>query len=333
MFVLLLSAIGLKAENQVNVQEMVFSHIKDSYSWHISKIFGQEVSVPLPVIVKDARGWDLFSSEKITDGKSYDGYYISTTGKLKGKLVEKDATGAEIRPFDISMTKDVCGLLLACVILLIIVLTTANWYRRHPGKAPGGFIGAMEWCVMAVNDSVVKECIGKGYEKFSPYLLTVFFFILLNNLLGLIPIFPGGANVTGNIAITMTLALCTFVAVNLFAPAKYWKSIFWPDMPLFLKFPLPLMPLVEVFGVFTKPFSLMIRLFANIMAGHTIIIALTSLVFISATMGVAINAGMTVISVIFTIFMNLLELLVACLQAYIFTILSASYIGLARHPE
>jgi F-type H+-transporting ATPase subunit a len=180
---------------------------------------------------------------------------------------------------------------------------------------------------------VIKESIGQGYEKYSSYLLTVFFFILFNNLLGLIPIFPGGANVTGNITITMTLAICTFLIVNLFAPTKeYWKGIFWPDIPLFLKCPIPLMPFVEVFGLFTKPFSLMIRLFANMMAGHTIIVALTSLIFITTTMGIAVNAGMTVVSIAFTIFMNLLELLVAALQAYIFTILSASYIGLAKHP-
>ena len=151
--------------------------------------------------------------------------------------------------------------------------------------------------------------------------------------MGLIPFFPGGANVTGNIAITMVLAICTFLAVNIFGTKHYWKDIFWPDVPWWLKVPIPMMPFIEFFGVFTKPFALMIRLFANIMAGHTIILALTCLIFITATMGVAVNFGMTIVSVLFCAFMNCLELLVACLQAYIFTLLSANYIGLAKVRE
>jgi F-type H+-transporting ATPase subunit a len=161
-------------------------------------------------------------------------------------------------------------------------------------------------------------------------LQAVFFFILINNLLGVIPIFPGGANVTGNIAVTFVLAVCTFIATNLFGTKAYWRDIFWPRVPIFLKLPIPIMPFVEFFGVFTKPFALMIRLFANIMAGHTIILALTCLIFITASMGVIVNSGMTIVSVLFCIFMNCLELFVACLQAYIFTLLSANYIGLAK---
>ena len=148
--------------------------------------------------------------------------------------------------------------------------------------------------------------------------------------MGLIPIFPGGANVTGNIAITLVLALFTFVIVNIFGTKHYWKDIFWPDVPWWLKVPIPMMPFIEFFGVFTKPFALMIRLFANIMAGHTIILALTCLIFITVSMGLLVNFGMTIVSVLFCAFMNCLELLVACLQAYIFTLLSANYIGLAK---
>ena len=148
--------------------------------------------------------------------------------------------------------------------------------------------------------------------------------------MGLIPIFPAGANVTGNIAITLVLAICTFLAVNLFGSKEYWKEIFWPDVPNWLKVPVPLMPVVELFGVFTKPFALMIRLFANIMAGHSVILALTSLIFVTVSMGAAINGTMTVVAVLFGIFMNLLELLVAFIQAYVFTMLSAVFIGLAR---
>ena len=148
--------------------------------------------------------------------------------------------------------------------------------------------------------------------------------------MGLIPIFPGGANVTGNIAITLVLALFTFVIVNIFGTKHYWKDVFWPDVPWWLKVPIPMMPFIEFFGVFTKPFALMIRLFANIMAGHTIILALTCLIFITVSMGLLVNFGMTIVSVLFCAFMNCLELLVACLQAYIFTLLSANYIGLAK---
>ena len=151
--------------------------------------------------------------------------------------------------------------------------------------------------------------------------------------MGLIPIFPGGANTTGNIAITFTLAICTMVAVNVFGNKAYWKDIFWPDVPMWMKVPIPLMPIIELFGLISKPFALMIRLFANIMAGHSIVIALTCLVFITAKMGAAMHAGMTVFSVLLSVFMNCLELLVAYIQAYVFTMLSAVFIGLSRHYE
>ena len=184
--------------------------------------------------------------------------------------------------------------------------------------------------VMMIHDDLIKSCVGKDYKRFAPYLLTVFFFIFINNIMGLIPIFPGGANVTGNIAITMVLALCTFVAVNLFGTREYWKEIFWPEVPVWLKCPVPMMPAIELVGIFTKPFALMIRLFANMMAGHAVILSLTCLVFVTVSMGPAVNGSMTVVSVLFCIFMNLLELLVAFIQAYVFTMLSAVFIGLAR---
>jgi F-type H+-transporting ATPase subunit a len=188
----------------------------------------------------------------------------------------------------------------------------------------------MEMFIMNINDDVIKPCIGKDYKRFAPYLLTVFFFIFLNNLMGLIPIFPGGANVTGNIAITFVLALCTFVIVQVFGTKEYWKEIFWPDVPLWLKVPIPIMPAIEVVGVFTKPFALMIRLFANILAGHSIVLGLTCLVFVTVKLGVTMNTSMSVVSVLFSVFINLVELLVAYIQAYVFTMLSAVFIGLAR---
>lgn len=316
---------------EVNVQEIVFSHIKDAYTWHITEWNGKEISIPLPVLLRsEEQGWSFFLSSRLHHGDTYRGYRIATEGRYEGKIVEANSLGEEVRPIDLSLTKNVCGLFLSCGVLLFIILRTARWYRKHPNEAPSGFTGLMEMAIMFIHDGVVKEGIGKEYRPFSSYLLTVFFFILINNLIGIIPVFPGGANITGNITITAVLAVCTFLATNLFATKEYWKDIFWPKAPIFLKFPLPIMPFVEFFGVFTKPFALMIRLFANIMAGHTIILALTCLIFITASMGAAINGTMTVVSVLFNVFMNCLELLVACLQAYIFTLLSANYIGMAK---
>lgn len=316
---------------KVNVQEIVFSHIKDAYTWHITEWNGKEISIPLPVLLRsEEQGWSFFLSSRLHHGDTYRGYHIATEGRYEGKIVEVNSLGEEVRPIDLSLTKNVCGLFLSCGVLLFIILRTARWYKKHPNEAPSGFTGLMEMAIMFIHDGVVKEGIGKEYRPFSSYLLTVFFFILINNLIGIIPVFPGGANITGNITITAVLAVCTFLATNLFATKEYWKDIFWPKAPIFLKFPLPIMPFVEFFGVFTKPFALMIRLFANIMAGHTIILALTCLIFITASMGAAINGTMTVVSVLFNVFMNCLELLVACLQAYIFTLLSANYIGMAK---
>jgi F-type H+-transporting ATPase subunit a len=161
----------------------------------------------------------------------------------------------------------------------------------------------------------------------------VFFFIFLSNLLGIVPFFPGGANVTGNIAVTMVLALCTFLAVNIFGNKHYWKEILWPDVPLFLKFPIPIMQTIELFGLISKPFSLMVRLFANIMAGHAMILGLVAVIFVTAKLGPVINGSMTFITLLFGVFMDCLELLVAFIQAYVFTMLSSVFIGLSRKEE
>ncbi len=322
-----------KAESgKVNVQDIVFSHIQDAYTWHITEWNGKEIAISLPIVVRsEEKGWDIFLSDRLHHGQTYHGFYIAREGDHAGKVVMRNSRGEEVRPLDLSLTKNVCGLFLSCGLLLFIILHTANWYKKHPNEVPKGFTGIIEVMVTYMENDVIKDSIGKEYYKpFSSYLLTVFFFILINNLIGIIPIFPGGANVTGNITITFVLAFCTFIAVNLFATKDYWKEIFWPKVPIFLKAPLPIMPFVEFFGVFTKPFALMIRLFANIMAGHTIILALTCLIFITVSMGIIVNLGMTFVSVLFCVFMNCLELFVACLQAYIFTLLSANYIGLAN---
>lgn len=320
--------------SQIDVQEIVFSHIQDSYTWHITEIGDTEISVPLPIIVWTKEyGLDIFLSSRFNEDSVYKCYQIAEEGEYAGKIVIKDAEGNYVRPLDISMTKNVCGMLLGCLIMVATVLSVASWYKKHPNQAPGGFVGMFEAVILYIYEDVIIKSVGKEYKRFYSYLLTVFFFILFNNLLGMTPVFPGGANVTGNITVTMSLALFTFLATNLFATKAYWKEIFWPKVPLFLKLPLPIMPFVEFFGVFTKPFALMIRLFANIMAGHTIILALTSLIFITASMGMVVNSGMTVVSVFFCVFMNCMELFVACLQAYIFTLLSANYIGFAKVEE
>ena len=339
MLLLLLAIVPaetLKAQNDeaadVDVNELVFGHIGDAYELHIATFGNTSLSIPLPVIVKSSTGWHVFSSSKLEGGEEYEGLYIAEGGAYDGKIVERDAAGAEIRPFDISITKDVLGLFINSAILVVIMIACARWYKKHPVEqsAPRGGVGMMEALILMIYDDVIKGCVGEDYKRYAPYLLTAFFFVLVNNLMGLIPIFPGGANVTGNIAITLVLALCTFLLTNIFGTKEYWKEIFWPDVPTWLKAPVPMMPLIEFFGIFTKPFALMIRLFANIMAGHAAVLSLIAIIFITVKAGPIINGSMTFVAVVFGIFMNALEILVAFIQAYVFTMLSAVFIGLSR---
>jgi len=326
-----LSGGGYAYSGEIDAKQIIFSHIGDSYGWHITTWGELKISVPLPVIViGKANGLNIFLSSRLEDGSQFKGYKIAEEGKYAGKIVETSTSGEISRPVDISITKNAFALILNSIILISIILLVAKWYRRRPLTPPAGFVGAMEMFIMDINDTIIKPSIGKGYEKYAPYLLTAFFFIFINNIMGLIPLFPAGANTTGNIAITMVLALCTFFVVNLSGTKEYWKETFWPDVPLWMKIPIPLMPVIEVFGVFSKPFALMIRLFANIMAGHAITLSLTSLIFITVAMGPAVNTGMTVLSVMLSIFMNCVELLVAYIQAYVFTMLSAIFIGLSH---
>ena len=272
-------------------------------------------------------------SSKIEHGHSYMGFSLAEEGRYKDKIIETSSDGTVTRPFDISITKNVASLIFTAILLMALILWTSRWYRTHDASvegSPKGFRGLVEMMVMMVNDDIIKESVGPQYRKYAPYLLTAFFFIFLSNLLGIVPFFPGGANVTGNIAVTLVLAVCSFFAVNMFADRHYWKEILWPDVPIFLKFPIPLMQMIEIFGMFTKPFSLMVRLFANIMAGHSIILALTSIIFVTAGMGVAISTSMSIVSVLFSIFMNCVEVLVAFIQAYVFTMLSSVFIGMSR---
>lgn len=319
---------------ELDMNEYLFGHVGDSYEWHITTVKGHPVSIPLPVIVRSkTSGWHVFSSKHLEEG-AHEGFYISSSEKYSGKIVERGPSGEEVRPLDLSITKNVAGLMFNSALLVLIVLLTAKWYKKHDAReeAPRGFAGVMEMMITMVEDDIIKECIGKEYKRYSPYLLTAFFFIFVNNLMGIVPFFPGGANITGNIAVTFVLAMCTFLAVNLFGNKHYYREIFWPDVPMFLKV-IPLMPLIEIIGLFTKPFSLMIRLFANILAGHVMLLGVVAVVFLTAKLGVGMNAGLSVISVLFGVFLDVLELLVAFLQAYVFTMLSAVFIGLSRQGD
>lgn len=332
LFLLMLRLPVNATAQEINVKEIVFEHLGDSYEWHITDWGEKEISIHLPVIVKGKEsGWHVFSSSHLKHGATYNGFHIPEEGEYKGKVVEVNNAGEVVRPvLDISITKNVLALFINCSILLLIILPLARWYRKQTYTPPKGFKGAVEMLLLDIQDELIKPCIGEEYRKFVPYLLTVFFFIFINNLMGLIPFFPGGANVTGNIAITMVLAICTFLIVNFSGTKEYWKEVFWPDVPLWLKIPAPIMPLIEIFGVFTKPFALMIRLFANIMAGHSVILGLICVIFITASMGPLINTGMSILGVLFSVFMNFVELLVAYIQAYVFTLLSAVFIGLSK---
>ena len=331
-------------DGKVDVKSIIFGHVGDTYDWHITDIGSHKIAIDLPIIVYSrTSGWHVFSYSKIApeegaaeaQPKVYEGFHIAKGGDLDGKVVE-NVNGTEVQPFDMSITKNTLALFINSLITICVVLGVARWYkhRKVDDPAPKGFVGGFEMFTMWIHDDVIKSSIGKGYEKFAPYLLTVFYFILINNVMGLLPIFPGGASVTGNIGITFVLALLTFLITNLSGTKHYWKDIFWPDVPTWLKCPVPMMPLIEFFGIFTKPFALMVRLFANMLAGHCIILSLICIIFITAKMGVGICAGLSTVSVLMTIFMDFLEVLVAFLQAYVFTMLSAVFIGLAHeHKE
>lgn len=320
------------AAEKIDPKEIIFEHLGDAYGWELP--FAHHRRIPLPVIVFGSDGLHIFSSSKVAHGHSYnDGnttFLIPADGENNGKVVEM-VDGKEIRPFDISITKNVLGIWISIIIVTAVLFSLKGYYRKNGFKAPRGGMGFIETIVDFIYSGVVKATLKENAARFAPYLLTVFFFIFVMNLLGLIVIFPGGANLTGNIAVTMVLAVLTFLVTNIFGTKHYWKDIFWPDVPLWLKFPLPIMPMIEIFGMFTKPAALTIRLFANMMGGHMIVIVLTLLIFIfSAVGGIATGAGTTVVSVLFSIFMLLIDVLVSFIQAYVFTMLSTIFISLAQ---
>lgn len=307
------------SEESINISEIIFEHIGDEYEWHITEWKGKPIAIPLPCIVVDG-GVKVFTAHHAAER----GYTFNEDGKLVNAL-----TGE--RPLDLSITKNVLSLMMSTFLLLFIVLCTARWYRRHDAlrEAPTGLAAFMEPLIMMVHD-MAKENIGPDYRKFSPFLCMAFLWILLNNFLGIMPFFPGGANLTGNIAITLVLALFTFFTVNINGTKHYYKEIFLPDVPGFLK---PIMPVIEVFSAIMKPVSLTIRLFANMLAGHIMILCMVCIIFIMAKYGPLLSGGMTLVSVLFGVFLDALECLVAFIQAYVFTMLSSIYIGLARAKE
>lgn len=317
---------------KVDAQGIIFDHLGDGYGWEVP--FNHHKRIPLPVIVFGSDGLHVFSSSCIQDGKVYtDGNatfrVAGKDSKYKGKIVEiKD--GKETRPFDISITKNVLALFISALLVMWAVFTVARWHKNQGMKAPRKMTGAIEALILFVYDDVIKPTLKDKSQRFAPYLLTVFFFILVMNLMGLIVIFPGGANLTGNIAVTLVLAIFTFLITNIFGTKHYWKEIFNPDVPWWLKYPLPIMPLIEVFGIFTKPAALTVRLFANMMGGHMIVIVLTLLIFIFAAMGPVVTGATAVVSVIFSVFMLCIDVLVSFIQAYVFTMLSTLFIALGQ---
>lgn len=317
-----------EAREKFDASTFILEHIADSHEWHIfTKPDGESVAIYLPVILYSReKGLDIFSSKKLAHGKEYIGYRIEEEGALKGRIVNVNESGAvdeEKLPLDLSMTKSVMGMLAAAIIGLLLFLSLAVSYKKTGISHPKGLQRFLEPVILFVRDDIAIPNLGEHkYARYMPYLLSVFFFILFNNLMGLVPFPPPfGANVTGNIAVTFTLATFTFLITQFSGNKNHWRHVFaTPGVPFWL---LPIMIPVEIIGLFSRPFALMIRLFANITAGHIIVLSLISLIFIFDSLALA------PVSMIFVIFMDFMELLVAFLQAYIFTLLSALFISLA----
>lgn len=343
-------------KEEFNAGENIIEHIIDSHEWHIATFGHTHISIPLPIILIHEGELHIFMSSKFDHGhKSYKGFRLMQEGELKGKIVhdpmkdpdynyldEKivavDEEGGKKEyslPIDLSITKNVAAIFISMIILSWMFISIAKAYKKRKGEAPKGMQSLLEPIIVFIRDDVAKAAIGeKKYERYLPFLFTIFFFIFINNLLGLVPFFPGGANVTGNIGVTGVLAAFTLIIISFSGNKNYWKHIFnTPGVPIWLKIPIPLMPIVEFMGIFTKPFVLMVRLFANIAAGHIIILGFISLIFIFGNISPGLGYGVSIVSILFSVFMGLLELLVALIQAYVFTLLSALYFGMATEEH
>jgi F-type H+-transporting ATPase subunit a len=317
-----------KKEKVFDANEVIFDHVLDAHEFHFMTLKGEDghekhVSIPLPVMLwSNTKGFSFFMSSKLAHGHVHEGY------KMEGRKIVSEDPNEKI--FDFSLTRNVVQMILALIILVWILLVVAKRYKSGQGvtSAPKGIQNVIEPIVTFVRDDVAKPNLGHKYKKYLPYLLTVFFFILINNIFGLI---PGTANVTGNIAFTMVLGLISLVVILFSSNRHYWGHIFNPPVPGAMK---PIIALVEFLGaVFTKPASLIIRLFANMLAGHIIIICLISLIFIFASLSKVAGWGFSPVSVAFAVFIYLIEILVAFIQAFIFTTLTAVFIGQAFEGE
>lgn len=338
---------GEKKEKIFDANEVIFGHIMDAHEFHFLSYEGSDghmhhATIPLPVILySPQKGFSCFMSSAFHHGhETYEGYAMLTNEKIDaegidrnkysaGNIVPVDANGkidTTVKMYDFSLTRNVVQMLLALTLLVFILVRVARKYGTGQGitSAPKGMQNTMETIVNFVNDEVAKPNLGAKSNKYLPYLLTVFLFILINNIVGLI---PGTANVTGNIAFTATLSLISFAVILFSSNKHYWGHIVNPPgVPGWVK--VILVP-VEILGIFTKPFALMIRLFANMVAGHILIICLISLIFIMASLNEYVGWGFSPFSIAFTIFIYFIEVLVAFLQAFIFTILTAVFIGQA----
>ncbi|NNK87001.1 MAG: F0F1 ATP synthase subunit A [Flavobacteriaceae bacterium] len=334
-------------EEELNITEMILHHVVDNHSFHILDWNGHPVSVPLPVILLTDNGLVTFMSSEfhhdeeakvVVEKKGqrftyYHGkvYYANETADASGKYVTLDEEEHPVngRMLDFSITKNVFSMFLSMIALMLIFIGSARAYRRSEDNVPRGIARFTEPLIMFVKNDIAIPTIGeKKHGKFLPYLLTIFFFIWINNIFGLIPFFPFSANLSGNIAFTFSLATLTFIITQINGNKEYWKHIFWmPGVPVPIK--IFLAP-IELIGLFTKPVSLFIRLFANITAGHIVILALISLIFFFKNMyGDVAGYAVAPVSIAFVVFISLIEILVVAIQAYIFTILSALYFGMA----
>jgi F-type H+-transporting ATPase subunit a len=320
---------------------LIMEHLGDSYYWHVFTYGDLDVSIPLPIILINEGKVDVFMSSKFHHGHSpYKGYKIATAQDgegLEGSIICVDENGVYTgkKPLDLSITKNVFAIFIVSGLIIFLVLKGAKSAKKREGQAPKGLLTVVEYFISFIKNDIAVPSIGEHrYRKYLPYLLTAFLFIFFSNLLGLFPFFPGGANITGNIAVTLCLALFTFVITNVSGNKHYWVHIInMPGVPWWLKFPLPIMPIVEILGIFTKPFSLTIRLFANITAGHVMILSFICIIFIFGEQSAALGYGTSILPVFFALFMTALEVLVAFIQAYVFTLLSAIYIGMATEEE
>ena len=323
-----------ESEKKFDISTMIFHHISDAHEWHFATVGETHLSLSLPVILYSSdRGLELFSFSNLKshDGHSseFQGYSLNHHGKIISTQPGRELFSfmpdahaghqeGAVKVFNISITKNVASLFLSVAILFFVFIPIANSYGRRKEKAPSGIQSFFEPIVVFIRDEIALPNVGSKTDKYMPFLLTVFFFIWFNNLLGLV---PGGANLSGNIAVTFSLAFITLLITVFSGNKDYWMHILWtPGIPMWLR---PIMLPVELVGIISKPFSLMVRLFANITAGHVIILSLLGLTFIFKSVAVGVAAAL------FSTVMSLLELFVAILQAYVFTLLSAMYFGQA----